>query len=480
MKSASSSYKDTKNQGFTVGDLAADPSLDTTVVAGHDGLGRTLLWAHVCELGDPARWLGPHELVMTMGSNVPSGSQQQREFIARLDDAGLAGMSLGEPVRSPRYTKAMRAEADKRGFPILHTGPDTPFAAIGRAAAYANADRQTVHLMQLSRLYRLASTEDRESRRTGRGLLGIFGTRISVVDDATDCIVIGEHVTGANLPGHPYRQRLRTRRRAHVVIEDRARLDAFSLVHLTQVLEVEANAIVQDAERDLQQRQRVFEAWLNDRDLAETQRALEDLWGRRSPYYRVIASDTPNPDRLHLAMALSGVPVLTLDQPGCVVTTCRDSDLAHVRSVLRDVGTRNGVSTRHIRIEESGLAVAEATSTLQSLYQGEVDDWQEFQPDQVSLMARSRREARTLIESVLGPLAGDDERATGLRATLFAFLDHDLRWGDTAANLGIHRQTLTYRMEQVERSTGRDVRVTKDIAELWLARTAWAQFEGTT
>ena len=83
-----------------------------------------------------------------------------------------------------------------------------------------------------------------------------------------------------------------------------------------------------------------------------------------------------------------------------------------------------------------------------------------------------------LIDSVLGPLAEEDARMSGLRTTLFAFLDNDLRWQTTAQQLGIHRQTLVYRLQQVESTTCRSVRTTKDIAEFWLARTAWAQFEG--
>lgn len=85
-----------------------------------------------------------------------------------------------------------------------------------------------------------------------------------------------------------------------------------------------------------------------------------------------------------------------------------------------------------------------------------------------------------LIDTVLGPLAEDGHRMTGLRTTLFAFLDNDLGWQSTADQLGIHRQTLVYRLRQVEATTCRNVRTTKDIAEFWLARTAWSQFEGAS
>ena len=462
--------------GLTVADLVSDPALDTHVVAGADGLDRPVLWAHTCETAEPTRWLGPNELLMTMGDCVPTGSRAQREFIAGLAGAGLAGMSLGEKAVPPRYTRAFLEEADRCRFPVLVTGPDTPFAAIGRAVAAANAHDQTAHVLLLSRLYQRTTSQDRTERRSGRGLRDIFRTTISVVDDDTGCVVIGEPPVTRTTVGSRHRRPLRTQRPTHVLIEDRSRLDAFSLVHLSQVLAVDANAILQDAERDWHRGSSVFSSWLGDRDLLATGRALDELWGERREAYRVVASRTDQIARAHLALALSDVPVLTLDTRGAFLTACRDADLTAVRRLLGTVTDSCGVSDPHTSLEDAGSAVAEATSALHSA--GPNHPWRAFEGERISLLARSRREARTLIESVLGPLAEDGERMAGLRATLFAFLDNDLRWQTTADELGIHRQTLVYRLQQAEATTGRSVRTTKDIAELWLARTAWAQFEG--
>ncbi|CAN5318084.1 hypothetical protein BH18ACT9_BH18ACT9_17900 [soil metagenome] len=102
MISRASSYERMgTSAGLRVSDLVADPTLDTHVVAGADGLDTPILWAHACELPEPARWLGPNELLMTMGACVPPGSQAQQEFIAGLAEAGLAGMTLGEKVAPP-------------------------------------------------------------------------------------------------------------------------------------------------------------------------------------------------------------------------------------------------------------------------------------------------------------------------------------------------------------------------------------------
>lgn len=460
-----------------VADIVADQALDTQVVAGADGLGRAVLWAHTCETAEPTRWLGPDELLMTMGDCVPVGPRAQRAFIAGLAEAGLAGITIGEEVVAPRYTRALLDEADRLCFPVLFTGPDTPFAAIGRAVAAANADEQTAHVLLLSRVYQRATSQDERERRSGRGLRDIFHTAISVIDDATGCVVIGEPLgTDRGATGPPQRRPLRTQRPTHMLVEDRSRLDAFSLVHLAQVLEVDTNAILQDAERDWQRGESVFAAWLSDRDLYATSHALDELWGEQREAYRVVASKVPEVARAHLSLALAAAPVLTLDAPDSFLAACRDSDLARVREVLETITDRCGVSGPHLSLGDAGVAVAEAVAALHSA----APDlrWRSFDGERISLLARSRREARTLIGSVLGPLASDGERMSGLRTTLFAFLDNDLRWQATADQLGIHRQTLVYRLQQVEAATTRSVRTTKDIAELWLARTAWAQFEG--
>jgi PucR family transcriptional regulator, purine catabolism regulatory protein len=43
----------------------------------------------------------------------------------------------------------------------------------------------------------------------------------------------------------------------------------------------------------------------------------------------------------------------------------------------------------------------------------------------------------------------------------------------TAERLSVHRQTVVYRMDRVEQITGRTLTETGDIAELWLALSAY-------
>src|SRR5690554_6280202 len=104
---------------YSISDLISDPSLGTELVAGANGSDRVILWAHSCELPDPERWLGPDELLMTVGLCIPAGSMAQREFIVRLNDAGVAGIAIGDDGLAPRLTKALFDQANQLGFPVL-------------------------------------------------------------------------------------------------------------------------------------------------------------------------------------------------------------------------------------------------------------------------------------------------------------------------------------------------------------------------
>ncbi|EFL02919.1 regulatory protein [Streptomyces sp. SPB78] len=105
----------------------------------------------------------------------------------------------------------------------------------------------------------------------------------------------------------------------------------------------------------------------------------------------------------------------------------------------------------------------------------------------------ARRRGRTLVEhedvaagSVLPLLADDavrafadgllralhDHDATGrgnLVASLRAWLAHHGQWDAAAAELGVHRHTLRYRMRRVEEILGRSLDDPDVRMELWLA-----------
>jgi PucR family transcriptional regulator, purine catabolism regulatory protein len=80
---------------------------------------------------------------------------------------------------------------------------------------------------------------------------------------------------------------------------------------------------------------------------------------------------------------------------------------------------------------------------------------------------------RDAVEHVLGPvLRYDDTRNTKLVDSLRTLFAHDRRTKIAAAELGIHQHTLAYRVQTVERLTGRRLRSLHDLVDLWLAMKA--------
>ena len=75
-----------------------------------------------------------------------------------------------------------------------------------------------------------------------------------------------------------------------------------------------------------------------------------------------------------------------------------------------------------------------------------------------------------MVTRVLGPLL-DNDRKTGseLVRSLEVFLRNDGSWTRSATVLGVHRQTLVYRLGQVERLTGLKPTSTVAIAAFWTA-----------
>ena len=83
---------------------------------------------------------------------------------------------------------------------------------------------------------------------------------------------------------------------------------------------------------------------------------------------------------------------------------------------------------------------------------------------------RDLGEARVVVDRVLGRLIDyDATHSSDMVATLDTYLRCERSWLRTAAELGVHRQTVVYRIERVEDITGRRIADTATLAEFWLA-----------
>src|SRR5262249_18595742 len=256
---------------------------------------------------------------------------------------------------------------------------------------------------------------------SGRELSDVVGTRLTVVDDTTGCVLIGDAGT-ADLAGlHAQRppervHSLRTPRPSRLYLGADDNLDGFALMHLTQVLAVDATSVYQEAAERL----RVGAAAL-ERSLAghpEGRRILSSEWNNEAGGFRVVAADAKVPGKVPLAFALAGPATTIIESSGRVLAAVPARELDRVRTLLDELGAASGCSAEHRDLADLTGAVAEARSEHR-LASAMGQTWREFVGEPVSLLARSHSEAERICTCVLGPLTSDDPRESSLRETLF-------------------------------------------------------------
>lgn len=258
------------DDALTIRDLVATASLDTEVLAGEGGLWRGVLWAHSCELPNPWRWLGPNELLMTVGLCVPESADAQIEFVRGLADAGLAGLMLGRHETCPTISDAMLAEADRLDFPVLATASEIPFAAVSRHIAAASSTRQTMEVLVLAKLYNIAADSSENLETFTATVANLLRIGIRVTDDLTGRALVdqpapfsagaGDQAKGARSYEYP----LRASEPVTLTIIEPADEDFSSLVlvHLMKLLEVNANRVYARVRYTEQRRALLFEGLL--------------------------------------------------------------------------------------------------------------------------------------------------------------------------------------------------------------------------
>ena len=64
--------------------------------------------------------------------------------------------------------------------------------------------------------------------------------------------------------------------------------------------------------------------------------------------------------------------------------------------------------------------------------------------------------------------------------SLSVFLEENRSWQRSAELLHVHKQTLVYRMHRLEELTGRDLRSTADVVQLWMGLRALEFSHGET
>jgi purine catabolism regulator len=118
---------------LTLAELRSE--LGVRLVAGEPGLGRAVRWAHISELADPTPWLSGGELLLTTGLSL-DGPASQRDYLARLVDAGVVGLGLGVGFGHESVPAPLREAAEAAGFPVFEIPYEMPFIAVTERVAF--------------------------------------------------------------------------------------------------------------------------------------------------------------------------------------------------------------------------------------------------------------------------------------------------------------------------------------------------------
>jgi PucR family transcriptional regulator, purine catabolism regulatory protein len=133
----------------TIADLLAIDDLSLTLVAGKDGVGRPIRWAHVSELEDPTPFLRGGEVLLSTGLSLCAWPpERQAAFVRQLDGAGLAGFGLGLGFGFDAAPEALVEAADLASFPVFEVPYEVPFIAITEALFSRLVNEQYVLLQR--------------------------------------------------------------------------------------------------------------------------------------------------------------------------------------------------------------------------------------------------------------------------------------------------------------------------------------------
>jgi purine catabolism regulator len=513
---------------LSVRELIGD--LDVTLLAGEAQLDAPVRWVHISELPDPTPWLSGGELLLTTGMALESEGDQ-RDYVQRLADHGLAGLGVGTGFRHERVPEAVVHAAEERSFPLFEVPYATPFIAVTEKAFSRLVNEQYAVLQRSiaaqERLQRIVLSE--------RGLDAIAGALATLVGGAA-MVFDGR--------GTPLAQRTFRRELAPEVVEalaaelrDRARRgDGRGFAPTQGDLAGRALALPVGAERSvpqawlvaakdtgglaefdrliLHQAVTVIALELLRRHVAETtERRLAgdvlaeivsgrlagaELARRLEPFGlggRVTALVLA-PGERHLGACEEAVNEALREEAVSSLVAAEGPHVCALLPGLLDdelfelagrVSSKAEEALRHPVPAGAGRASAagearrafhEARCALEARQMGAnghgpvsgVATFRDLGSFQLLLSLQDSDALRLFCESLLGPIeTGEGHYGGELMRSLEAFIECNGQWEAAARRLYCHRHTLRYRIRKIEELTGRDLTSARDRIEFWLA-----------
>jgi purine catabolism regulator len=481
---------------LTVEQLLRSPALQLSLLAGEAGLSRSISWAHVSELADPTPWLLGAEMIMTTGLAVPHSGTEQRAYLERLDDAGVSALALSEGLHVPPLHKQFLDCAEERGLPVLEVPLPVPFIAISQevaAARQSDVDQRLGAQLQVFGALRWLAVEGLKIADIFKRLERLSGYELSVCSPQGQPLLPGVRAPSASqlklLPKRPSAPP--TVPGGFVLpVQAPGGVAGYLLAQARHGAQPAGLAVVQHVATvaSLQLTILRHERETLRRESAETLAellagVLDQVTARR----RLKRAGFPPRDMLILAIlhGISGPAdetalIRRVEEAGLphLLLRQRDELLAVLpaglptRQVL-DAEETNRVGssspfqsgeTLDVAGREARWAVARAIDSGRThMVYGDRDLAGRWLPEDVKALAQ-------LVDRVLGEaIRYDRDHGSDLVDSVRTWMERDRQTDAAARGLGIHPNTLTYRLRRFGEITGRDLTRTEEFAEVWLA-----------
>jgi len=484
---------------ITVAELLAEPQLGLRLLAGSEGTGNRVAWAHTSDLPRLWEWITGGEIMMTNGLSIPADAAGQVEMARALVDAGASALAVGEKMHAPELLPEFIEACNSLPLPLINIPYPLPFIAIARTVAEASLIEESRRLRQTARIYdllRLSGAGD-HGRSLLNALAAELGARLFVVDrrcldpwhpewDALPGGLSGwlaervgpvsgaaknfqwlrfdgQHVLMMDIPTHPNGLLL-------VLPDSEPHPDAVVLLHAATVLGLDLSRTVLGLEG---QRRLGSEFLLQAFDgrfgVAELESRLGGF-GIPAQDFVVVSMSGEGEElaNVHVDLWGHGFASACLNRAGrlhlLVSNECSQELMRHIVSgnVRIGVSSPAGASGIQTALQESLWSLGTAASSGRQLVRySEGPSW---------LGLTSHEEGAALVQRLLGPVIDYERgREPDLMHTLKVFLDAQRSWQKTAQILFTHRQTVIYRIRKIGELTGLDMGETSALAQLWFA-----------
>jgi purine catabolism regulator len=484
---------------YRVRDLLDTPHLRLTLKGGRDGLDKPVTWAQTSDLEEPWLYLAGGELLMKNGQTLTESARGQTALIRGVAENGMCGMVIGLDAATPTLTPAAVALADDLGFPIMTVPYSVGFASIGRAVADAAGSGRVAVTERVYNVIRQSVSNPAPANVLSQ-LERDLSCRIAVLDAATGAVALEasdpppedlrKAVTdeiGGRRGAIPGVLHVSTGSQRALVVEvpdeEPTALVTYAfrgpttdMVHLQHLASAVAVLLAQQNARREHERRigaevmgQLCDGRISDRD-GDRELAERGLDAANCCVVAAEGVSAASERRLHLGLGRRSIPHLLLRRAALLYALMPVTD--HTLDVLNQrlggaaifgVSDPLSVPSRApVAVREATWAVRVAVTTSSRLSR--------FADATIFPVLRDPEEARVVVDRVLGRLlAYDTAHSSDMVRTLDTYLRHERSLVQTAKELGIHRQTVVYRMQRIEEITGRRLADTAAIAEFWLA-----------